>query len=124
MTDDERRRIRVRYGQLANLTASQMAQAWNGEGAPPAQVQVKPPATAPPKSAALPDSEVQRLLEIQKKRLSELTDADHRLLARAIRLIKRLLRRRPGGDIARSSWRRRLMVLGHDPLFASQSSDV
>jgi hypothetical protein len=105
MTDDERAAIRRVYGDLANLTLGEMRAYRDGHGTPLRG------------SSSRSERELcDRLVAIQGKRQAELTDADYELMARAISRIHLLLRQRPDGAIRCSAWRRRLLLLGHDPL--------
>jgi len=105
MTDGERRAIRRAYDEVANLTVGELRAHRAGHVTP-----MRGQATRSEKEMC------DRLVEIQGKREHELTDADHELLARAVSRIHLLLRQRPEGPVRCSSWRRRLLMLGHDPL--------
>lgn len=107
MTDGERRALRRVYGGLANLTVGELRAHRNGHATP---MRGNPSRT---------EREMcDRLVAIQQKREAELTDADYEVIARAISRIHLLLRQRPDGPIRCSAWRRRLLLLGHDPLRA------
>ncbi len=105
MTDAERRAIRRAYDEVANLTLGELRAHLHGRATP-----MRGHVTAGEQEMC------DRLCEIQDKREHELTDADHELMARAVSRIHLLLRQRPDGPVRCSSWRRRLLLLGHDPL--------
>lgn len=105
MTDRERRAIRRVYGELANLTVGELRAHRHGR--------LTPMRGTPTRSET---ETADRLIAIQRKREAELSDADYELMARAISRIHLLLRQRPEGPVRCSAWRRRLLLLGHDPL--------
>lgn len=57
-----------------------------------------------------------RIVEIQRKRKSELTAADYRHMAKVVGYVKRHKAQGPSKDIVHSRWRYSLMNWGHDPL--------
>lgn len=107
MSERERRAIRRAYGELANLTPGELRAHLDGRATPMR-------GTPAPGERQMCD----RLLAIQGKRESELTDPDYEVMARAVSRIHLLLRQRPEGPVRCSAWRRRLLLLGHDPLRA------
>lgn len=109
MKNGERLAIRRAYGDVANLTVGELRVHRAGHASP-----IQGSATRAEHRMC------DRLVEIQGKREHELTDADHELLARAVSRIHLLLRQRPEGPVRYSSWRRRLLLLGHDPLRADR----
>ena len=107
MTDRERRAIRSVYGDLANLTVGELRAHRDGRATP---------MRGTPTRAE--NEMCDRLIAIQRKREADLSDNDYELMARAISRIHLLLRQRPEGPVRCSAWRRRLLLLGHDPLRA------
>lgn len=107
MTDRERRAIRGVYGDLANLTVGELRAHRDGHVTP-----LRGTSTRAEKEMC------DRLIAIQRKCEADLTDGDYDLMARAISRIHLLLRERPEGPVRCSAWRRRLLLLGHDPLRA------
>ena len=105
LTDAQRRAIRRAYDEVANLTVGELRAHRAGHATPMRG-----------SSKRCEREMCDRLVEIQAKREHELTDADHELLAGAVSRIHLLLRQRPTGPVRCSSWRRRLLLLGHDPL--------
>lgn len=57
-----------------------------------------------------------RIIEIKKKKQSELTRDDYRHMRKVSAFVKRHAARRPGGDVRTTPWRYSLMNWGHDPL--------
>jgi len=57
-----------------------------------------------------------RIVEIKRKPVSELTEADYDHMRKVIGFVHRHLAQRPRGDVARTRWRYSLMNWGHDPL--------
>ncbi|MBS0297261.1 MAG: DUF3140 domain-containing protein [Proteobacteria bacterium] len=57
-----------------------------------------------------------RILEIKRKPVAELTEADYHHMRKVIGYVQRHLAQRPRGDVARTRWRYSLMNWGHDPL--------
>jgi len=113
MTDRERCALRRIYGGLANLTVGELITHRDGRATP---------MRGRPSRAELEMCD--RLIAIQKKREAELTDADYELMAGAISRINLLLRQRPDGPVRCSAWRRRLLLLGHDPLRADEELPI
>jgi len=109
-TGRERHALRRVYGDLANVTVGEMRAHRDGRAMPMR-------GTSSRSERAMCD----RLIAIQRKRGSELTEQDYELMARAISRIHLLLRHRPEGPIRCSAWRRRLLLLGHDPLRTERS---
>ncbi|MBO6940230.1 MAG: DUF3140 domain-containing protein [Deltaproteobacteria bacterium] len=105
MSDGERRAIRRAYHEVSNLTVGELQAHRDGHATP-----MRGNATAAEHEMC------DRLVEIQHKREGDLTDEDHEVMARAVSRIHLLLRQRPEGPVRCSSWRRRLLLLGHDPL--------
>jgi hypothetical protein len=105
MTESRRRAIRRLYGDLANLTPGELRAHVDGHATP---MRGNPS----PRERELS----RRLLALREKDEAELTDGDHELMAQAISRIHLLLRQRPEGPVRCSAWRRRLLLLGHDPL--------
>lgn len=56
-----------------------------------------------------------RIVEIRRKRKSELSDDDYRHMRKVVGYVRRHLAQEPA-DIATSRWRYSLMNWGHDPL--------
>ncbi len=107
MTNEERRALRRVYGALANLTVGELRAHRDGHATP---------MRGSPTRAE--EEMCDRLVSLHEKREAELTDADYEVMARAISRIHLLQRQRPEGPIRCSAWRRRLLLLGHDPLRA------
>jgi len=57
-----------------------------------------------------------RIVEIKRKPVAELTEADYDHMRKVIGFVQRHLAQRPRGDVARTRWRYSLMNWGHDPL--------
>jgi hypothetical protein len=57
-----------------------------------------------------------RIVEIKRKPVAELTEADYDHMRKVIGFVHRHLAQRPRGDVARTRWRYSLMNWGHDPL--------
>ena len=57
-----------------------------------------------------------RIVEIKRKNVEELTDADHDHMEKVTGYIARHAEQRPDGDVENSDWRYSLMNWGHDPL--------
>lgn len=57
-----------------------------------------------------------RIVDIRRRNVDELTDADHEHMRTVINYVHRHLAQRPDGDIEDSAWRYSLMNWGHDPL--------
>ncbi len=57
-----------------------------------------------------------RIVEIKRKNVDELTDADHAHMDEVVGYVSRHLAQRPDGDVEGSAWRFSLMNWGHDPL--------
>jgi hypothetical protein len=56
-----------------------------------------------------------RIVEIRRKNVDELTDADHDHMNEVVGYVHRHLAQRPDGDITDTRWRYSLMNWGHDP---------
>lgn len=57
-----------------------------------------------------------RIVEILRKRQSELTDADYSHMRKVVGYVARHAKQRPDGDVEDTRWRYSLMNWGHDPL--------
>ncbi|QQN75612.1 DUF3140 domain-containing protein [Croceicoccus sp. YJ47] len=57
-----------------------------------------------------------RIVEIKRRNVDELTDADYDHMQKVIGYIHRHLEQRPDGDVEDTNWRYSLMNWGHDPL--------
>lgn len=57
-----------------------------------------------------------RIVELQGKKVADLTDADHDHMAKVVGYVHRHLAQGPEGDVESSRWRYSLMNWGHDPL--------
>ncbi|MCJ8190572.1 DUF3140 domain-containing protein [Sphingomicrobium aestuariivivum] len=57
-----------------------------------------------------------RIVEIRRKNVDELTDADHDHMEKVIGYVHRHCAQGPDSDVKHSDWRYSLMNWGHDPL--------
>lgn len=57
-----------------------------------------------------------RIVELQQRKVADLTDADHDHMAKVVGYVHRHLAQGPEGDVESSRWRYSLMNWGHDPL--------
>lgn len=57
-----------------------------------------------------------RIVEIKRKNVDELTDADHEHMNKVVGYVRRHRSQRPDGNIEHTDWRYSLMNWGHDPL--------
>ena len=57
-----------------------------------------------------------RIVEIKRKTVDELSDADHEHMRKVSGYVRRHLAQRPDGDVSDTPWRYSLMNWGHDPL--------
>lgn len=57
-----------------------------------------------------------RIVEIRRKTVDELSDADHDHMRKVIGYVHRHLAQRPDGEVEQTNWRYSLMNWGHDPL--------
>ena len=57
-----------------------------------------------------------RIVEIRRKRRSELTDDDYAWMRKVVGYVHRHGAQRPDGDVEHTRWRYSLMNWGHDPL--------
>ena len=57
-----------------------------------------------------------RIVEIKRKKKSELTEDDHALMRRVVGYVHRHLAQRPHHDVEHTRWRYSLMNWGHDPV--------
>lgn len=57
-----------------------------------------------------------RIVEIRRKNVDDLTDADHDHMEKVIGYVHRHCAQGPDGDVENSDWRYSLMNWGHDPL--------
>jgi hypothetical protein len=55
------------------------------------------------------------IVEILRKKKSEITEADEQHMHKVVGYIKRHLAQRPSGDVGETTWRYSLMNWGHDP---------
>jgi len=56
-----------------------------------------------------------RIVEIKRKNVDELTEADHDHMNKVVGYVHRHLAQRPDGDVTGTRWRFSLMNWGHDP---------
>jgi len=56
-----------------------------------------------------------RIVEIKRKNVDELTDADHEHMNKVAGYVNRHTAQRPSGDVTETAWRYSLMNWGHDP---------
>jgi hypothetical protein len=56
-----------------------------------------------------------RIVEIKRKKKSELTDEDYAHMRKVVGYVHRHLAQKPSGDTSSSRWRYSLMNWGHDP---------
>ena len=63
-----------------------------------------------------------RILQIQAKKVADLTDADYAHMKKVIGYCRRHLAQRPWGDVTDTRWRWSLMNWAHDPLKAGRGS--
>jgi hypothetical protein len=57
-----------------------------------------------------------RIVELLRKKKSELTEDDQAHMRKAVGYVHRHLAQRPDGDVEHTRWRYSLMNWGHDPL--------
>ena len=57
-----------------------------------------------------------RIVEIRRKNVDDLTEADHDHMEKVIGYVHRHKAQGPDGDVENSDWRYSLMNWGHDPL--------
>ncbi|GAA3036475.1 DUF3140 domain-containing protein [Streptosporangium longisporum] len=109
MKTEGRDRIAADFDQAVNMTAAEL-EGWLGTD----------------ESKAVGDSSGggestghrsgRRIIEILRKRRSDLDDDDYAHMRKVVGYVHRHLAQRPGGDVAETPWRRSLMNWGHDPL--------
>ena len=56
------------------------------------------------------------IVEIRRKNVDDLTDADHDHMEKVIGYVHRHTAQGPDGDVEHSDWRYSLMNWGHDPV--------
>lgn len=56
-----------------------------------------------------------RIVEIKRKTVDDLTDADYAHMTKVVGYVHRHLAQRPKGDVSEKAWRYSLMNWGHDP---------
>jgi hypothetical protein len=57
-----------------------------------------------------------RIVEIKRKHVADLTDADYAHMKKVVGYVHRHLVQKPQGDVSDTRWRYSLMNWGHDPL--------
>jgi len=118
---DDAEAIRREFERLANLTPAELS-AWleTAESRKVGMVRRGETESVGRQSA-------RRILEIRRKAIAELTEADYAHMKKVIGYCRRHLAQRPaarksGGDVADTRWRWSLMNWGHDPLKPDETS--
>lgn len=108
MDDDEKKECRKQFGDCVNMQPKELEE-W----------------LATDESKSVGDSDGgestghrsgRRIVEIKRRNVDELTDADYDHMQKVIGYIHRHLEQRPDGDVEDTNWRYSLMNWGHDPL--------
>ena len=67
-------------------------------------------------SEAIGHKSGRRIVEIKRKKVSELDEDDYAHMRKVAGYVHRHMAQRPSGDVADTAWRYSLMNWGHDPL--------
>ncbi|HZF87820.1 DUF3140 domain-containing protein [Streptomyces sp.] len=107
-TEDERRDILDSFGDLVNMTPARLEK-WLATEESQAAGQHKDGGESTGHASG------RAIVEILRKKQSDLSDADYQHMRKVNGYIRRHLAQRPPGDVHDSRWRHSLMNWGHDP---------
>ncbi|MEV5318196.1 DUF3140 domain-containing protein [Streptomyces sp. NPDC052687] len=115
-TEDERRRIRDTFRELVNMRPARLEK-WLATDESQAAGQHKDGGESTGHASG------RAIVEILRKKQSDLSDADYQHMRKVTGYIRRHLAQRPAGDVRDSRWRHSLMNWGHDPTGDDESHD-
>jgi len=113
MTDQEKQEIRAKFREAVNMPPAAIERwlatddskrvGWKGEDGKGA-------------GESVGHKSGRRIIEIQRTKQSDLSDADYAHMQKVVGYIARHSAQRPSHDAEHSDWRSSLMNWGHDPL--------
>jgi hypothetical protein len=108
LSDDERRAIRGDFADAVNMTPGELEEWLATEESQSVGDRSEGESTG--------HASGRRIVEIKRKTVDEIDDADHEHMRKVVGYVNRHLAQRPSGDVADTRWRFSLMNWGHDPL--------
>lgn len=109
MDEDRRRGIRQEFHRMVNLPPAALER-WLRTP------QSRAAGRHPDGGESVGHASGRRIVQLLRRRKSELTDDDYAHMRKVTGYVRRHLAQRPSGDVRHTRWRHSLMNWGHDPL--------
>jgi hypothetical protein len=117
MSDEDRKVTRDEFDRLVNMTPSALRHWLQSEASQSVgMTKSGDKVTGPDQPQSVGHHMGGRIIDMKRKKVASLTDADHGDMRKVIGYIRRHLKQRPDGNIEDSRWRKSLMNWGHDPV--------
>ena len=114
--DDDHQEIRRAFGEAVNMTPAALEKWLDSETSRSVGWADGDNKSSPGGPESVGHKSGQRIVEIGRKKATDVTDDDFAHMKKVVGYVHRHLAQKPSGDIEDSRWRHSLMNWGHDPL--------